>query len=137
MNAAAADQDHGAAPPLLAGHVLRHWEDVGLLAPARDAAGRRWYGESDLLRIAMIVQGKELHFTLDQICSVLTADDPAERRAELRRQHAELTRRIEQAEQARQVITHALECPAENFLDCPRMRRPLTARVPRAPRARP
>ncbi|WP_415504468.1 helix-turn-helix domain-containing protein [Actinomyces slackii] len=29
-------------------HVLRHWEDVGVLVPARDALGRRRYGDADL-----------------------------------------------------------------------------------------
>jgi DNA-binding transcriptional MerR regulator len=42
----------------LATHVLRHWEAMGLLAPARDAAGRRSYGVADLARVAVILRAK-------------------------------------------------------------------------------
>ncbi len=33
-------------------NVLRHWESVGLLRPPRDSAGRRRYGEDEVVRIA-------------------------------------------------------------------------------------
>jgi DNA-binding transcriptional MerR regulator len=43
----------------LATHVLRHWEAMGLLTPARDAAGRRRYKTADLTRVAVILRAKE------------------------------------------------------------------------------
>ncbi|HWV26917.1 MAG TPA: MerR family transcriptional regulator, partial [Aeromicrobium sp.] len=36
----------------IATHVLRHWEDMGLLTPQRDTADRRRYVDDDLVRIA-------------------------------------------------------------------------------------
>ena len=42
----------------MATHVLRHWEDVGLLTPRRDGSGRRRYGRGDVFRVATIVRSK-------------------------------------------------------------------------------
>jgi hypothetical protein len=42
----------------LATHVLRHWEDLGLLHPERNSADRRLYGDDDLVRIAVILRSK-------------------------------------------------------------------------------
>jgi len=42
----------------LATHVLRHWEDVGLLTPAARVAGRRQYDESHVARVVMIQRAK-------------------------------------------------------------------------------
>ena len=64
-------------------HVLRHWEHVGLLDPARDSAGRRSYGRDDLTRVAVIVRGKAAGIGLDQLKAFLDAD-PATRRTLLR-----------------------------------------------------
>ncbi len=36
----------------IATSVLRHWEDVGLLRPSRDSAGRRRYDLDDVTRVA-------------------------------------------------------------------------------------
>ena len=48
-------------------HVLRHWEDVGLLGPERDPAGRRRYSRDDLVRIAVIQRSKAAGMTLEQV----------------------------------------------------------------------
>src|ERR687897_477065 len=39
----------------LATHVLRHWEDMGVLSPVRRTAGRRVYGPVHVARIAEIL----------------------------------------------------------------------------------
>ena len=57
----------------LATHVLRHWEDVGLLRPERDAAGRRVYREKDLYRVAVIVRSKSAGMALEQVAVLLDA----------------------------------------------------------------
>ena len=53
--------------------MLRHWEDVGLLAPARDTAGRRRYRDDDLVRVAVILRSKAAGMSLDQIRVLLDA----------------------------------------------------------------
>lgn len=45
-------------------HVLRHWEAMGLLSPARDGAGRRRYGSDDAFRVATIIRSKAAGMSL-------------------------------------------------------------------------
>ncbi len=104
-------------------HVLRHWEAMGLLSPARRANGRRLYTEDDVTRVAMIVRGKAAGFGLERLRDMFEAPGPERRRELLRAQHAELERRIREIEESKRLIEHALDCPAEDFLRCPRFRR--------------
>ncbi|WP_435771585.1 MerR family transcriptional regulator [Nocardioides sp. SYSU DS0651] len=99
-------------------HVLRYWEDMGLLSPERDAAGRRVYGEDDAYRVASILTSKAAGMTLEQIRTMIdaTADD---RRAALRAHLAELDRRQEEIERSRHMTEHALECRAHDITTCP------------------
>ena len=111
-------------------NVLRHWETEGLLTPVRTAGGQRRYRRADVVKVVLILQGKELGFSLAEIRRVLTTDDPADRRAALREHHAALTRRIEEAEAARAALTHAIACTSEDFLDCGHFRKQLAERMP-------
>jgi MerR family copper efflux transcriptional regulator len=101
----------------LATHVLRHWEAVGLLSPAR-AGGHRRYGRDDLYRVAMILCAKEAGFGLDDIREMVVARDPVEREAALRRHRAELARRIAEARASLSLIDCALGCDHEDFTTC-------------------
>jgi MerR family copper efflux transcriptional regulator len=116
----------------LATHVLRHWEAVGLLVPARRVSGRRRYGRDALARVALVQQFKELGFGLEQVREMLTATDPAARKEVLARHDAELERRIESATAARELIGHGLRCPAPDFIECPNFLAGLEARIPPA-----
>jgi MerR family transcriptional regulator, copper efflux regulator len=82
----------------LAAHVLRHWESMGLLAPARVEGDRRRYGRDDLYRVAVILRAKEAGFSLDDIREMIATGDPDGRRDILLRRHADLTRRVAEAE---------------------------------------
>jgi MerR family transcriptional regulator, copper efflux regulator len=116
----------------LATHVLRHWEAVGLLAPARRVSGRRRYGRDALARVAVIQQFKELGFGLDQVRAMLDTTDPAARKEVLARHDAELKRRIESATAARDLIGHGLRCPAPDFIECPNFLAGIESRIPPA-----
>ncbi|AXB47798.1 MerR family transcriptional regulator [Amycolatopsis albispora] len=111
-------------------NVLRHWEAEGLLTPERTAGGQRRYRKSDVVKVALILQGKELGFGLAEIRRVLTTGDPADRRAALREHHAALTKRIEEAEAARAALGHAIACTSDDFLECAHFRRRLAERIP-------
>ncbi|MCT2084802.1 MerR family transcriptional regulator [Microbacterium enclense] len=102
-------------------HVLRHWEDQGLLRPARDAAGRRLFGEDDLVRIAVILRNKAAGMSLDQI-RVLLDEDAPDRHRVLEEHVAELDRRAADIAQARAMTEHALRCRAHDITECPRFR---------------
>lgn len=115
----------------LAPHVLRHWEGMGLLTPARAPGGRRVYGPVDATRIALILLAKEAGLTLEQTRFLLTEAADKQARAALYRRHGDLLRRrIAAAQESLAIIEHAAACDAEDITVCPRMREKVTARLP-------
>ncbi|WP_240809019.1 MerR family transcriptional regulator [Microbispora catharanthi] len=118
----------------LATHVLRHWESVGLLEPARIGGDRRRYGPDDLYRIAVILRAKEAGFGLDDIREMIAAREPAERRVILRRLENDLRRRIAQAEASLELIRCALDCDHEDFTSCAHFQEMVTERIGREAR---
>ncbi|MGW7682797.1 MerR family transcriptional regulator [Kribbella sp. NPDC054772] len=106
----------------LATHVLRHWEDVGLLAPSR-VAGRRQYDDSQVARVVMIQRAKAAGPGLAQIRRMLDASGGAERRAVLVEQDALLDEQIRQAQESKRLLDHALRCEAPDFTECPHFHR--------------
>lgn len=105
----------------LATHVLRHWESMGLMAPERDAAGRRVYGERDAWRVAAIVSSKAAGMSLEQIAALL--DSGTAGRREMLTAHLEdLERRMAEMERSRHMTQHALECRAHDITNCPNFR---------------
>ncbi|MBE1532108.1 MerR family transcriptional regulator [Actinomadura algeriensis] len=113
-------------------HVLRYWEDKGLLEPARRTGGQRSYGPEDLGRVALILMGKEAGFTLGDLRTLLTAASPMDHRDLLQRHVEELERRMARARAAKELIEHALACPY-SFAECEHARERIAARIP-APR---
>jgi MerR family transcriptional regulator, copper efflux regulator len=103
----------------LATHVLRHWETVGLLSPARATGGRRRYGRSDLYRVASILLAKEAGLALTDIRDILTTADLEKRREITRRHCDELVRRIAEMKAALSLIEGALTCDYEDITECP------------------
>lgn len=103
-------------------HVLRHWEDMHLLHPARDGAGRRRFGDDDLVRIAVILRSKAAGMSLDQIEVLLTDDHGPERHRVLQEHLADLDRRMEDMRVSRAMTLHAFECEAHDVTRCPGFR---------------
>ncbi len=99
-------------------HVLRHWETMGLLSPARETGGRRRYGGSDLYRVAGILLAKEAGLALTDIRGILTADLQTRRKI-TRRHRDELVRRIAQMRAALDLIEGGLVCDYEDIAECP------------------
>ncbi|MFS0795458.1 MerR family transcriptional regulator [Microbacterium sp. 1P10AE] len=102
-------------------HVLRHWEDAGLLHPTRDAGGRRRFGDPDLVRIAVILRNKAAGMSLDQI-RVLLDEGAPDRHRVLEEHVAELDRRAADIAQARAMTEHALRCRSHDITECHRFR---------------
>ncbi|MFJ4224195.1 MerR family transcriptional regulator [Microbacterium sp. NPDC089695] len=102
-------------------NVLRHWESVRLLDPPRDSAGRRRYGEDEVVRIAVIQRSKAAGMTLEQIAVLL--DDSARGRHEVLQQHLDdIDRRMEEMRRSREMTEHAMNCRAHDIATCPRFR---------------
>jgi MerR family transcriptional regulator, copper efflux regulator len=107
----------------LAPHVLRHWEAMGLLAPAARVNGRRRYTQEHITRVAMIVGGKSGGLSLEQLRALLAVRSPDDRRELLERHRADLQRRIREIEQSKAMIEHALDCEEHDFTKCPNFQR--------------
>ncbi|WP_267418516.1 MerR family transcriptional regulator [Microbacterium oxydans] len=102
-------------------NVLRHWESVGLLRPPRDGAGRRRYGEDEVVRIAVIQRSKAAGMTVEQIAVLL--DDGSAGRHQVLQQHLDdLDRRMEEMRRSREMTEHAMGCRAHDIATCPRFR---------------
>ncbi|REG01236.1 DNA-binding transcriptional MerR regulator [Asanoa ferruginea] len=114
----------------LATHVLRHWEDVGLLRPERTSAGRRCYIEADADRIGAILAAKDAGLGLADIRQLLTAAGPA-RRAALRAHREAVDAQIRALETAREMLDYAARCPADDLASCPHFRALVSRRAGR------
>lgn len=78
----------------LSSRTLRHYDEIGLLHPARTtAAGYRCYGEAELARLQQILLLRELRLPLESIAAVL--DGACDRLESLRRHHEWLTAEAE------------------------------------------
>lgn len=87
--------------------ALRFYEDKGLLSPRRDGM-TRLYSEADRRRLAVILKGKHLGFTLAEIRALVAAHDGEEaslsltrdrclsQLAQLERQRAEIDAAIDE-----------------------------------------
>jgi len=107
----------------LATHVLRHWEDVGLIEPAERVNGRRRYRPWHVSRVATILLSKEAGFKLDEIRAILDAPDGPARKELLRRHRDVLDHRLARIKAARQIVQHGIDCRAEDFTRCPNFMR--------------
>jgi MerR family copper efflux transcriptional regulator len=114
----------------LATHVLRHWEEMGLLRPARTSAGRRRYTEADADRIGAILAAKDAGLGLADIRLLLAAAGPA-RRAALRTHREAVDAQIRALETARGMLDHAARCPADDLATCPNFRALVSRRAGR------
>lgn len=118
----------------LGGHVLRHWEAMGLLSPRRSAGGRRVYDDTDAATVAIILIGKDSGLSLEQIRTLLA--DPTARRDLLAEHRAALQARIDALQASVALLDHAADCPAEDFRACPEFAAKVAAYVSSPPAGR-
>jgi DNA-binding transcriptional MerR regulator len=116
----------------MATSALRYYERIGLLSPAARAGQRRRYTPSSADGVALIRLHQDADFTLEEIRGMRAArsqgrrgwGDLAERKL------AALDARIADAQRAKKLIQHALECPHRDLLTCPNFRSALEAHLP-------
>lgn len=113
----------------LATHVLRHWEDMGLLSPERQVAGRRVYGPPHVTRVAEILAGKDAGFSLEQLRELFAAPDRNGRREVLRAQLAQVQQRIARLTLSQKLLEHALRCQQPDYQSCPHFQAMVLARL--------
>ena len=106
--------------------MVRHYEAIGLLPPARRTeAGYRLYGDADVRMLQFIHRGRALGFSLDQIADLLALwRDKHRASADVRRlalEHiASLDRKIAELEAMKRTLaTLASSCHGDARSDCP------------------
>jgi DNA-binding transcriptional MerR regulator len=111
--------------------ALRYYERIGLLPPAERAGGKRHYPPASAERLAFVRLCQDAGFTLREIRQLLA--EGSRRRASwnriAERKIAELDARIAEAQGAKNLLQHALDCPHRDLLTCPRFRAALQARL--------
>src|SRR5215212_7760411 len=102
--------------------ALRYYERVGQ---------RRHYSPSSAESVALIRLCQDAGFTLAEIGRLLAAWSRGGRAWDRlgERKIAELDARIADAQRAKKLITHALECPHRDLLACPNFRSALEAHL--------
>jgi DNA-binding transcriptional MerR regulator len=107
----------------MAPSALRYYERIGLLPPAERAGGKRHYSPSSAERLALVRLCQDAGFTLKEIRQLVAADTPHTSWSRLaERKIAELDARIGEAQRAKELLTHAIECPHRDLLTCPNFR---------------
>ena len=88
--------------------TLRFYDDRNLLRPRR-VGNARYYGDVDRVRLAMILKGKQLGFTLAEIADLIGADDGGVRSDfEERLPPAQIVEQISYLERQRRRIDEAI-----------------------------
>ena len=103
----------------VAPHVLRHWEDVGLLRPQRNPAGERRYRRVDRIRIAAILRAKAAGLALSDIRDLLADTEPATRARLLAHHRDRLRVRLDQTQASLDMIAAVLNCRHGDVATCP------------------
>jgi DNA-binding transcriptional MerR regulator len=112
--------------------ALRYYDELGLLPPTTRVSGRRRYTPEAVLRVAVILQLTDVGFTLAEVRELMDsrARSPKAWHALAEAKIEELRRTAEQADQARIALEHALRCPKDDIVDCPRFWELVTERLP-------
>ena len=101
----------------LATHVLRHWEEQGILTPAERVNGRRRYTEAHVARVTMILRCKQTGLSLAEIRRL--TETPRSAHTDLLLQHrARLDEHLEEIKAARALLDHLIACHADDPAEC-------------------
>lgn len=102
----------------VATHVLRHWEDVGVLVPERLDSGHRVYRAETIDRGRLILMCQRAGLSLAEI-KELGAVGQGERVALIAAKRAGIAERIANLELADQFLAHVVTCVHPVISECP------------------
>ncbi|MEH0932464.1 MerR family transcriptional regulator [Micromonospora sp. CPCC 205558] len=99
-------------------HVLRHWEEVGVLEPARLANGHRIYDDETITRARLIRLCQRAGMSLAEIGDLYRGD--GQRRAALVRDRRDrVLGQIRRLQAAQEFLDHVLACAHPVVSTCP------------------
>ena len=99
-------------------HVLRHWEDMGVLVPPRSATGQRVYDENAVSRALVIRRCQRAGLSLAQI-RALGPEGAASRRALVEDHRSRIADAVQQLQATDRFLGHLLACRHSVISDCP------------------
>lgn len=89
-------------------HTLRHWEDVGVLIPARSQSGHRVYTDDALARARLILVCQQAGLSLADIR--LLSDPAADRKSVITAHRNRIRRDLTLLTQTDRFLGHVLQC---------------------------
>lgn len=108
--------------------TIRYYEDIGLIAPLRDANGYRRFTEAHLHKLAFLARARGLGFSIEQ-CRTLLAlyEDRARASADVKavaQTHlAEIDSKMAELAEMRRVLADLVRaCAGDHRPDCPILR---------------
>ncbi|MBP1052266.1 MerR family transcriptional regulator [Rhodococcus qingshengii] len=114
----------------IAASTLRYYEDEGLLSARSRTGGKRWYGQRELRRLALIRMYTETGMSLEQVRSFIETDTTSEQFfTVLADQVSTLEAQISAANRAKLILEHHLTCRQERPMQCPWLLEQLDIRV--------
>lgn len=101
--------------------TIRYYEQRGLLDPISRRSGKRWYGQAEVRRLAIIRYWQESGLmSLDDIAEILAGPDGTEQwRQLIDQQLLTLKARIERTEAAKEFLEHVVSHHDEAPDGCP------------------
>ena len=100
--------------------TLRYYEEKQLIKSYGRRGLRRLFTADVLQKLALISLAQNAGFTLDEIATMLTTDDPQIDRALLLRKADELEKKILQLQSMRDGLRHVAACSAPSHFECPK-----------------
>jgi MerR family transcriptional regulator, copper efflux regulator len=107
-----------AAALAVAPHVLRHWEDVGLLRPRRLSSGHRAYDEQTIGQARMIQICQKAGLSLTDI-KELGRRDRETRIALVESKRAQIAQQVSSLRLADRFLAHIARCEHPVISECP------------------
>ncbi|MFF2653708.1 MerR family transcriptional regulator [Streptomyces sp. NPDC058045] len=102
-------------------HLLRHWEDEGVITPRRTASGARRYDQELLDALSIAVRCQRAGMSLSVIARLLNGGRQ-ERRDLVAEQRQAIDRQRERLDRAAAYLDHVLECTHPVIQECPACR---------------
>jgi len=111
--------------------ALRYYEELGLVRPVARVSGHRRYPPDAVGVVGAILFLRDVGFTLEEIGRLMAARSRSPRswRELAQRKIAELDERIAEAQAARVAVEHALACPHEDVVACPKFQEVVRLRL--------
>lgn len=98
-------------------HVLRHWDDVGVVVPHRAPSGHREYTDEHLHRLRILQACQGVGMSLPEIRQVLQRGEPGRTGVIERQLHRIRTQRA-QLEDAERFLEHVINCKHDLLTRC-------------------